>query len=76
LAGQIEVDESYFGGVLKRKRVKRISQDSDVLFLKRGGRFYVKVVPDTKSKILMGIIQDRIVPESIVFSDGYHSTKY
>ncbi len=41
--------------------------------LKRGGRVYTKVIPDTKSKTLMGIIQKRIVPDSIVYSDGYHS---
>ena len=41
--------------------------------LKRGGRVYAKVIPDTKGKILIGIIQDRIVPDSIVYSDAYHS---
>ena len=42
-------------------------------FLKLGGRVYAKVIPDTKSKTLMGIIQKRIVPDSIVYSDAYHS---
>ena len=41
--------------------------------LKRGARVYAKVIPNTKSKTLMGIIQKRIVPDSIVYSDGYHS---
>jgi transposase len=41
--------------------------------LKLGGRVYAKVIPDTKSKTLMGIIQKRVVPDSIVYSDAYHS---
>jgi transposase len=41
--------------------------------LKRGGRVYAKVIPDTKSKTLMSIIQKRIVPDSIFYSDAYHS---
>ena len=31
------------------------------------------MIPDTKSKTLMGIIQKKIVPDSIVYSDGYCS---
>ena len=41
--------------------------------LKRGARVYAKIIPYTKSKTLMGIIQKRIVPDSIVYSDGYYS---
>jgi transposase len=41
--------------------------------LKRGGKVYAKVIPDTKGKTLMGIMQNRIVPDSIIYSDAYHS---
>jgi transposase len=41
--------------------------------LKRGGRVYTKAPPDTKAKTLMGIMQDRIVPDSIVYTDTYRS---
>ena len=37
------------------------------------GRVYAKVIPDTKSKTSVGIIQKKIVPDSIIYSDGYHS---
>jgi len=73
-SGEIEVDESYFGGVRKGKRGRGAAGKVPVFgLLKRGGRVYAKVIPDTKSKTLMGIIQKRIVPDSIVYSDGYHS---
>jgi transposase len=74
LAGEIEVSESYFGAVRKGKRGRGAVGKVPVLgLLKRGCRVYAKVIPDTKSKTLMGIIQDRIVPDSIVYSDGYQS---
>ena len=73
-SGEIEVDESYFGGVRKGKRGRGAAGKVPVFgLLKRGGRVYAKVIPDTKSKTLMSIIQKRIVPDSIVYSDGYHS---
>ena len=73
-SGEIEVDESCFGGVRKGKRGRGAAGKVPVFgLLKRGGRVYAKVIPDTKSKTLMGIIQKKIVPDSIVYSDGYHS---
>ena len=41
--------------------------------LKRGGRVYTKVIPDTKAKTLMGIMQARIIPDSIVYTNTYRS---
>ena len=74
LAGAIEVDESYFGGRRKGKRGRGAAGKVPVFgLLKRGGRVYTKVIPDTKAKTLMGIMQDRIVPDSIVYTDTYRS---
>ena len=71
-SGEIEVDESYFGGVRKGKRGRGAAGKVPVFgLLKRGGRVYAKVIPDTKSKTLMGIIQKKIVPDSIVYSDSW-----
>ena len=41
--------------------------------LKRGGKVYTKVVLDTKSKTLMPIITNKIVPDSVVYTDSYGS---
>ena len=73
-AGEIEVDESYFGGKRKGMRGRGAAGKVPVFgLLKRGGRVYAKVIPDTKGRTLMGIMQDRIVPDSIVYTDAYHS---
>jgi len=43
--------------------------------LKRGGRVYTKIIPDTSSATLYPIIERKVVPDSIVYSDcwrGYN----
>ena len=74
LAGAIEVDESYFGGRRKGKRGRGAAGKVPVFgILKRGGGVDTQVIPDTKAKTLLGIMQDRIVPDSIVYTDTYRS---
>ena len=72
--GEIEVDESYFGGTRKGKRERprgRGAAGKVPVFgiLKRGGKVYTQVIPDAKSKTLMPIMEQRIQPDSIVYSD-------
>ena len=72
--GEVEVDESYFGGVRKGKRGRGAAGKIPVFgLLKRGGKVYAKVIPDTRSKTLMGIIRKQIAPDSVVYSDSYKS---
>lgn len=73
-AGEIELDESYFGGVRKGKR-GRGAAGKVVVFgiLKRGGRVYTKIIDDTKADTLMPIIRRKIVPDSVVYTDSYRS---
>ncbi|WHP07322.1 MULTISPECIES: IS1595 family transposase [Acinetobacter] len=72
--GQIELDESYFGGVRKGKRGRGAAGKVAVFgMLKRGGKVYVKIVPDTKTATLMPIITRKIAPDSIVYTDSYRS---
>ncbi len=72
--GIIELDESYFGGARKGKR-GRGAAGKVVVFgiLKRGGKVYAKVVGDTRSATLMPVIQRKIAPDSIVYTDSYRS---
>ena len=70
LSGEFEVDESYFGGSRKGKRGRGAAGKVPVFgILKRGGRVYTQVIPDASGKTLIPIIEDRIMPDSIVYSD-------
>lgn len=70
--GEIEVDESYFGGKRKGKRGRGAAGKIPVFgLLKRGGKVYTKIIPDACSQTLMPIIERKVVPDSIVYSDGW-----
>ena len=74
--GEIEVDESYFGGRQKGKRGRGAGGKVPVFgLLKRGGKVYTKIIPDASSATLFPIIERKVVPDSIVYSDcwrGYN----
>lgn len=72
--GEVEVDESYFGGRRKGKRGRGAAGKVPVFgILKRGGRVYTQVIEDAKAKTLMPIIKRRVQPDSIVYSDTFRS---
>lgn len=69
-SGEIEVDESYFGGKRKGKRGRGAAGKVPVFgLLKRGGKVYTKIIPNAKATTLMPIIQERITPDSVVYTD-------
>ena len=73
--GEIEVDESYFGGARKGKRGRGAAGKAPAFgLLKPGRRVYAKIIPNA-SETLMPIIQQKVTPDSIVYSDywrGYN----
>jgi transposase len=70
--GEIEVDESYFGGVRKGKRGRGAAGKVPVFgILKRRGRVYTKMIPDARAATLMPIIKAKIQADSIVYSDAF-----
>lgn len=72
--GEIELDESYFGGTRKGKRGRGAAGKVIVFgILKREGKVYTKVIQDTKTDTLMPIICRKIVPDSVVYTDSYRS---
>ena len=72
--GPIEVDESYFGGRRKGKRGRGAAGKVPVFgLLQRGGRVYTQVIPNAKRQTLMPIMEEMIVPDSIVYSDALPS---
>ncbi len=72
--GEIEVDESYFGGKRKGKRGRGAGGKVAVFrLLKRGGRVYTAVIDNAKNTTLLPIIREKVKPDSIVFSDTFTS---
>ena len=72
--GQIEVDESYFGGKRKGKRGRGATGKTAVFgLLKRGGKVYTQTIIDAKSQTLLPIIRHKIRPDSIVYTDNFQS---
>ena len=73
--GSVELDESYFVGRRKGRR-GRGAAGKVVVFgiLKRNGRVYTVVVVDNaKSDTLMPVIKQKIMPNSIVYTDSLSS---
>jgi transposase len=70
--GEVEVDESYFGGERKGKRGRGAAGKVPVFgLLKRGGKVYACMIPDASSATLMPIIRRKVLPDSIVYTDGW-----
>lgn len=74
LNGEVEADESYFGGIHKYNRGRSTKSKIPVFgLLKRKGKVYVQIVPDVKRATLMKIIRTKVVPDSIVYTDSWKS---
>ena len=74
--GEVEVDESYFGGSGRRKgkRGRRAAGKIPVFgLIKRGGKVYTRIIPDARSSTLMTIMKEKIQPDSIVYTDMFAS---
>lgn len=76
-SGEVEVDESYFGETRKGKRGRGAAGKVPVFgLLKRGGKIYTQIIKDAKSTTLVPVIERKVIPDSIVYSDcwkGYNT---
>lgn len=72
-AGEVEVDESYFGARRVRGKRGRGASGKTIVFglLKREGKVYTEIVPDCKKVTLQAIIRGRVSPEAVIHSDGW-----
>lgn len=75
LSGEVEIDESYFGprrvrGVRGRGAGKKV-----IVFglLKRNGKVYTQIVPNVSREALKQIVQNKVKPDSTIYSDGWKS---
>ena len=72
--GEIEVDESYFGGTHKGKKGRGAGGKVPVFgLLKRNDKVYTVIIPDAKSDTLLPIIREKVKPNSIVYTDTFRS---
>jgi len=72
LSGEIELDESCFGGKRKGKRGRGAAGKVPVFgILSRGSQIFVQVVPDCKAETLLGLTVKKVRRGSIVYTDKY-----
>ena len=73
-AGEIELDESYFGGCHKGN-IGRSTKSKIPVFgiLKRNGFVYTQIVPDVSARTLKTIIKQRVSNGSTIYSDSWKS---
>ena len=72
MSGEIEVDESYFGGVRKGKRGRGAAGKIPVFgLLKRGGKVHAVVIPNARRETLFPIMREKIKPDSIVYTESF-----
>jgi transposase-like protein len=72
-ARSANLHESYFGPRrIKGKRGRGAGQKTIVFgLLKRNGKVYTEIIPDTKAVTLQGIIRGHADIESVIHSDGW-----
>ena len=72
MSGEIELDESYFGGHRKGNRGRGAAGKVPVFgILTRGGKAYVEVVPNVQAQTLLGIAVKKVRHGSVVYADKY-----
>ena len=63
---------NYFGGVRKGKRGRGAAGKIPVFgLLKRGGKVYAVIIPNARTETLLPIIESKIKPDSIVYTDSF-----
>ena len=72
--GDIELDESYFGGHHKGNIGRSVKSKIPVFgILKRNGKVYTQIVPDVSSRTLKTIVKHKVREGSTIFSDSWRS---
>lgn len=74
MSGEIELDESYFGGHRKGNRGRGAAGKVPVFgILTRGGKAHVEVVKNVQAETLLGITVKKVRRGSVVYTDKYRA---
>lgn len=74
LSGEIEIDDTYFGGRRKGRRGRGAAGKSVVLgLLERDGRVYTRLVSNVSAETLMNVIRRRTRKGSVYYTDSFKS---
>ena len=74
-AGDIEVDESFFGPRRVRGKRGRGAGGKTIVFgiYKRNGKVYTRIIPNCGRKAIHAIISGKVDKKSTIHSDGWHA---
>lgn len=72
-AGEVEVDESYFGARRVRGKRGRGASGKTIVFgiFKRNGKVFTEIVPNCQKKTLQAIIRGRVDLKTVIHSDKW-----
>jgi len=74
LSGEVEMDESYFGGRRRGKRGRGAAGKLPVFgILERGGKVKVEVVPDVRAETLLREAIAKVKRGSLIYTDRFRS---
>ena len=81
LFGEVEVDETYIGGKEKNRHESKklklgrgpVGKTVVAGLVERGGQAVVKVVPDTKARTLLPMIQEHVPSGQTIYTDELYS---
>ena len=74
LNGELELDESYFGGKRKGNRGRGANNKAIVFgILERKGKVYTKIVENVSKETLMKEIESKTLKGSVFYTDGWKS---
>ena len=72
-SGEVEIDESYFGGKMKGGKRGRGSENKTpvVGMVERGGKLEVHTVEDVKAKTILPMVKLNVQPGTTVYTDEF-----
>lgn len=81
LSGEVEIDETFIGGKPRAGQVRTpqeygqwAARKTAILgAVERGGRISATIVPSRKAETVMPFIRSHVLPESVVYTDEWHS---